>query len=147
MNLIVLYSLPLSFFSLVSEGSETHVIMTEIKHVFVRLWDNMCEFALPLPQRNCASARHKKLHHQVYDRHPVSERRTLPVGSPRVASENHDGRAKLGMTEGTKSVKCIFVKLNFHAPLLSAYHLGIETPFREAEGLGGLRLLILKIRA
>lgn len=33
-------------FSLVSEGSETHVIVTEIKHVYVRLWDNVCVFAL-----------------------------------------------------------------------------------------------------
>lgn len=33
-------------FSLVSEGSETHVIMTEIKHVYVCLWDNVCVFAL-----------------------------------------------------------------------------------------------------
>lgn len=33
-------------FILVSEGSETHVIMTEIKHVFVCLWDNVCVCAL-----------------------------------------------------------------------------------------------------
>lgn len=104
-------------FSLVSEGSETHVIMTEIKHVFVCLWDNVCVCPfLPPPQRNCASTGYKKLRQQFYDCHPVSERRTLPVDSPHVASENHYGRAKLWMAEGTKSVKCMFVKLNFHAP-------------------------------
>lgn len=49
MNLIVLYLCifpTFVLFSLVSEGSETHVIMTEIKHVYVRLWDNVCVFAL-----------------------------------------------------------------------------------------------------
>lgn len=119
MNLVVVYLCifpAFVLFSLVSKGSETHVITAEINHVCVCLWDSVCVFALPLPQRSCASAGYKKLHHQVYDCHPVSERRTLPVDSPRVVSENHYGRAKLGLAEGTRSVKCIFVKLNFHAP-------------------------------
>lgn len=49
MNLIVLYLCifpTFVLFSLVSEGSETHVIMAEIKHVYVRLWDIVCVFAL-----------------------------------------------------------------------------------------------------
>lgn len=95
-------------FILVSEGSETHVIMTEIKHVFVCLWDNVCVCPfLPPPQRNCASTGYKKLRQQFYDCHPVSERRTLPVDSPHVASENHYGRAKLWMAEGTQSSACL----------------------------------------
>lgn len=49
MNLVVLYLCifpTFGLFSLVSEGSETHVIVTVIKHVYVCLWDNVCVFAL-----------------------------------------------------------------------------------------------------
>lgn len=110
----------LLIFSLVSKGNETHMIMTETKQVYVRLWGGVCICCfLPLLQRHCASTGCKKLHDQVDDCHPVSERRTLPVDNPDLASENHYGRAKW-MAEGTKPVKCrgvgVFVKLNFHVP-------------------------------
>lgn len=79
----------------------------------------VCRF-LPLPQRHCTSTGCEKIRGQVDDCHPVGERRTLPVDNPDLASENHYGRAKLWMAEGTKSVKCrgvgVFIKLNFHAP-------------------------------
>lgn len=66
----------------------------------------------------------------------VSKRRNLPVDNPDLALENHSGRAKLWMTEGTKSVKCrgvgVFVKLYFHV-LYSACQLEIETPLDAEE--------------
>lgn len=45
MNLIIVYLCifpTFVLFSLVSEGSETHVITTEIKPVCVCLWDSIC---------------------------------------------------------------------------------------------------------
>lgn len=90
----------------------------------------VCPF-LPLPQRNCASTGYKKSRHWVCDCHPVSGRRTLPVDSPRVASENHYGRAKLWMADGTKSVKCMFVKLNFCAPYSLLVSWGLKHLFMQ----------------
>lgn len=105
-------------FSLASKGNETDVIMTETKHVYVHLWVSVCRF-LPLLQRHCTFTGWEKIRGQVDDCRPISERRTLPVDNTDSASENHCGRAKLWMAEGTKSVKCrgvgVFVKLNFHA--------------------------------
>lgn len=49
MNMISTYLFIFSsllIFSLVSKGNETHVIMTETKHVYVHLWGSVC---LPFP--------------------------------------------------------------------------------------------------
>lgn len=92
----------------------------------------VCYF-LPLPQRNCASTVCNKICGQVNDCNSVSEKRTLPVDNPGSASENHHGRAKLWMAEGTKSVKCrgvgVFVKLNFHAPFSFCLSTGDQNIF------------------
>jgi len=111
----------LLIFSLVSKGNETPVIVTETKHVYVRLQGSVCVCRfLPPPHRNCASTGCEKIRGHVGDCHPISERRTLPVDNPHSASENHYGRAKSWMAEGIKLVKCrgvgMFVKLYFCVP-------------------------------
>lgn len=127
----------LLLFSLVSKGKGTDVIMTETKH-YVYLWCSVyvCCF-LPVPQRNYSSTGCTTIRGQVDDCHPVSERRNLPVDNPDLALENHCGRAKLWMAEGTKSVKCkVLVCLSNWISMcliLSACQLDIETPFDAEE--------------
>lgn len=119
-------------FSLVSEGSETHVIMTEIKHVYVCLWDNVCVFAL--------------FFHCPKGTVPLQSIRNYVIGymtvillvkeGPYLSTalmwhQNHYGRAKLWMAEGTKSVKCMFVKLNFHAPYSLLVSWGLKHLFMQ----------------